>query len=135
MLYMTQFVVATVFCLITTISFAQTQGQLNEEAEKKYQKADKELNSFYQTILTEYKEDTAFIKNFKTAQRLWVQFRGAEMKAKYPDRESGYYGSVQPMCWYMYLTDLTEERTKKLKVWLIGIEEGDVCSGSVKTKN
>ena len=132
---MTQLILAAVFCLTIKISPAQTQGQLNEEAKNKYQKADKELNSSYQKILTEYKEDTAFIKNFQTAQLLWVQFRDADMKAKYPDREIGYYGSVQPMCWYMYLTDLTEERTKKLKVWLIGIEEGDVCSGSVKTKN
>jgi hypothetical protein len=57
------------------------------------------------------------------------------MKIKYPDREDGYYGSVQPMCWCMYVTYLTQERTKKLKVWLTGIEEGDVCSGSVKTKD
>lgn len=57
------------------------------------------------------------------------------MKSKYPDREEGYYGSIHPMCWILYLTELTEERTKKLKTWLLGIEEGDVCNGSVKTKN
>jgi hypothetical protein len=57
------------------------------------------------------------------------------MKAKYPHREDGYYGSVQPMCWYMYITDLTDDRTKKLKAWLTRIEEGDVCAGSVKTKD
>jgi uncharacterized protein YecT (DUF1311 family) len=85
--------------------------------------------------LKEYTEDTAFIKNLKAAQRIWVQFHDAEMKAKYPDREDAYYGSVQPMCWYSYKTELTEERTKKLKIWVTGIEEGDVCSGSVKTKD
>ena len=31
-----------------------------------------------------------------------------------------------------YLDELTKSRIKTLKVWLDGIEEGDVCSGSVK---
>lgn len=37
------------------------------------------------------------------------------------------------MCRVSYLLELTEERTKKLKIWLTGIPEGDICSGSVKT--
>lgn len=114
--------------------FSQTQLEMNQEANKDYQKADKELNATYQKILTEYKTDIEFIKNLKIAQRAWMQFRDAEMKARYPDREPGYYGSIQPMCWSMYLTDLTKERNQKLKLWLTGMEEGDACSGSVKTK-
>ena len=54
------------------------------------------------------------------------------MKAMFPDREPGYYGSVQPMCWYTYMTQLTRERIKTLNVWLTGTIEGDVCAGSVK---
>ena len=108
---------------------------MNEDAIKSYQKADKELNTIYQKILKEYAEDTVFIKNFKSAQRIWVQSRDAEMKALYPDREDGYYGSVQPMCWYTSITQLTDERAKKLKIWVTGVREGDVCSGSVKTKD
>jgi uncharacterized protein YecT (DUF1311 family) len=123
------------FCLANFFCFGQTQLDLNDKAHKDYLKADKELNSIYQKILNEYRSDTAFIKNFKQAQKIWVQFRDAEMSAKYPKREEGYYGSVQPMCWSMYLQKLTEERTKDIKIWLEGIEEGDVCAGSVKTKN
>lgn len=33
---------------------------------------------------------------------------------------------------FLILKELTEERTEKLKVWLNGIEEGDMCIGSVK---
>ena len=132
---MTRLIFSIIFCWTITFCFGQSQGEMNEDAAKDYQKADKELNNVFQEILKEYKEDTAFIKNLKVAQKIWVQFRDAEMKAKYPDREDGYYGSVQPMCWYLYKTELTEERSKKLKVWLTGIEEGDVCSGSVKTKD
>ena len=42
------------------------------------------------------------------------------------------YGSVYPMCYSLFLKEMTEERTKKLRVWLTGIKEGDICSGSVK---
>jgi hypothetical protein len=38
------------------------------------------------------------------------------------------------MCVLFYLEKLTLERIKTLKVWIDGIEEGDVCTGSVKTK-
>ena len=132
---MTRVIFITLFCFLTTLCFAQSQGEMNADADKKYQVADKKLNTVYQKILADYKADTAFIKNFKIAQRLWVQYRDAEMKAIFPDREAGYYGSVQPMCWSVYLTSLTEERTKTITVWLTGMEEGEVCSGSIKTKN
>jgi uncharacterized protein YecT (DUF1311 family) len=120
--------------LSSCFCFAQTQMEMNEQAFANYQKADKELNVTYQKILKEYKADTAFIKNLKATQKIWVKFRDAEVKAIYPDREPGYYGSIQPLCKYNYLTDFTAERTKKLKIWLDGAEENDMCSGSVKTK-
>jgi len=56
------------------------------------------------------------------------------MKMKYPDREPGYYGSIQPMCEAMYLAELTQDRIKALKVWIEGVEEGDMCAGTVKVK-
>lgn len=111
-------------------TIAQTQTEMNEEAKNNYLKADKELNLVYNKILKAYKADAVFIKNFKNAQKIWIQFRDAEMKSKFP--ESQDYGSVQPMCWSSYLQELTEERTNKLKIWLTGFNEGDVCSGSVK---
>ncbi len=131
---MRTFIIALVLCISTNFSLAQTQLEMNTEAGNSFLKADKELNSTYTKILKEYKSDTDFIKNLKTAQNIWIKFRDAEMKMKYPDRKSGYYGSIQPVCWYNFLEELTKKRTEELKIWLIGIEEGDSCSGSVKTK-
>jgi uncharacterized protein YecT (DUF1311 family) len=129
------FALTTFLCLtISNQTFGQTQLEMNQEEESNYLKADKELNLVYNQILNEYKSDKEFIKNLKNAQRIWIQFRDAEMKSKYPDREQGYYGSIHTMCWTIYIRDLTEERTNKLRVWLTGIEEGDACSGSVKMK-
>ena len=107
---------------------------MNEDAQKNYLKTEKELNAVYNKILTDYNADTAFIQNLKIAQRLWLKLRD-EMLAKYPNRGQGYYGSVFPMCWSMYKEQLTTERIKNLRIWLTGIEEGDVCGGSVKTKH
>ena len=120
------------FCCFAT--YAQTQMDMNESAGKDFEKADKELNRIYQQILKNNADDTAFINNLKIAQRIWIQFRDAEMKMKYPDRPDGYYGSVFPMCWELYLTQLTDERIKTLKEWIIGEEEGDVCGGTVPVK-
>ena len=46
-----------------------------------------------------------------------------------------HYGSVYPMCRSYILAEMTEQRTNKLKVWLEGIEEGEVCLGTIKMKD
>lgn len=132
---MTKYFISTIIGILTlSISFGQTQNEMNQNEYAAYKKAEKEINSVYQRILKENSFDTEFLKNLKAAQRLWIQFRDAEVKAKYPNRTQGYYGSVYPMCVSIYLTQLTQDRIKTLRIWLTGIEEGDVCSGSVKTK-
>jgi uncharacterized protein YecT (DUF1311 family) len=123
------------FGLIVSTGFAQTQSELNKEKNDSFMEADRELNEIYKKILSEYKSDSLFVNNLKVSQRIWITFRDAELKMKYPDREPEYYGSVHPMCISMYLEYLTRERIKTLKVWLDGIEEGDACNGSVKIKN
>ncbi len=125
----------SLFIGLSFCSYAQSQGEMNQDAAKSFQKADKELNDIYKKILIDYKEDTLFIKNLKISQRLWVQFKKAELDMKYPYYGASFYGNVLPMCELIYEEQLTKDRIKTLKVWLTGIEEGDVCSGSVKTKN
>jgi uncharacterized protein YecT (DUF1311 family) len=118
------------FLLLSKVAFSQTQLEMNQQAHADYLKADKALNTVYRKILSLYKADTVFIANLKESQRIWITFRDAEIKMKYPHREPGYYGSVQPLCWSGYLEQLTHERTE----WLKGAEEGDVCAGSVMIK-
>lgn len=120
-------------CFMSRVSFAQTQTAMNFTAAANFKKADLALNAVYHKIFSEYRSDTSFLKNLKISQNIWVKFRDAEMLVRYPG--SGDYGSVQPMCWAMYKTELTESRTKALQLWLSGIEEGDVCAGTVKTKD
>jgi uncharacterized protein YecT (DUF1311 family) len=123
-----------VFLLIGKAALSQTQLEMNQQAHAAYQQADKELNTVYRKILSLYKADTVFIANLKESQRIWIKFRDAEVKMKYPDREAGFYGSVQPLCWSNYLKQLTHQRTERLREWLKGAEEGDVYAGSALMK-
>lgn len=126
----------TVILFFTSlVSVSQTQQEMNMTAKQAYIKSDKELNDVYQNILSEYKNDTLFIEKLKKSQRLWILFRDAELDMKFPKKNKGInYGSVYPMCVSYYLKSLTEQRTQTLEVWLTGIEEGELCKGSVKLR-
>ena len=131
--------ILTIFALIVvgalwTEAGAQTQGEMNQDAAGEFKAADDKLNAIYQQILEDYADDETFIANLKEAQRCWITFRDAQLKMKYPDREPGYYGSIQPMCEAMYLTELTQERIKTLNLWIDGVAEGDACAGTVRVK-
>ena len=132
---MKKFLSCILLILICKYAFSQSQSEMNMTEQKNFLQADKELNQVYQTILKEYKTDAAFAKSLKASQRLWIQFRDAELSMMYPDRETGYYGSIHPMCLSVYKTELTNERIKKLRVWLVGREEGNSCSSSIKIKH
>ena len=113
-------------------ALGQTEQSMNERAARKMNKAEEELNLVYQKVVKEYAQDTAFIFKLRISQRIWIQFREAELNMKYP-RNPMDYGSVWPMCFASYKEQLTRDRIKTLKQWLDGEEEGDVCNGSVKT--
>jgi len=114
---------------------AVTQADLNDCAGEQLAAADAELNRVYKAILEKYKEDALFVEKLRAAQRAWLTFRDAEIEAKYPHtKEPGFYGSSIRMCDPLYRVQLIQERIKKLREWLDGSEEGDVCSGSVDVK-
>ncbi|HJZ67911.1 MAG TPA: lysozyme inhibitor LprI family protein [Blastocatellia bacterium] len=124
-------IVLTVLLLVVSSS-AQTQGQMNDEACRKYQQADAEMSRVYKQVVAEYKSETAFIKKLGIAQRAWLAFRDAHLEALFPEIDKTRYGSVYPMCRCDVLAELSRERTKMLKKWTAGNKEGDVCTGSVK---
>lgn len=112
---------------------ATTQLESNDCAGKQHQEADAELNRVYKAVLAKYEKDPLFIEKLRAAQRAWLAYRDAEIEAKFPHAAEGnYYGSIFPMCDALYRARLTEERTRKLREWLDGGEEGDACGGSVE---
>ena len=111
--------------------YPQTQAEMTYAALQDYKLAETALNEVYNRILKEYKSDKVFIRNLKESQSLWVKFRDAEVKLKFPEYSSKA-GSARTMCQLFLLKDITEARTAELKKWHEGAEEGDVCAGSMK---
>lgn len=111
---------------------SQSQSEINTSAQSYYEKADAKLNQVYNAILKEYSSNEEFVENLKRSERIWIEFRDAELLVKYPKNDGTRNGSVFPTCYYYYLAELTEARTKTLQQWLDGAMQGDVCSGSIK---
>lgn len=120
------------FLTINLSGFSQTQAEFNKEAYAQFKESDKRLNEVYKAILTIYSNDTIFIQNLKKSQRIWIQFRDAEMLMKYPNYSDQTIDSIQPSCHSHYKRELTNQRIDRLIDWVIGIEEGYICNGSIQ---
>ena len=107
---------------------------MSQQAYDNFQKVDQQLNEVYQQITNLYASDTVFVERLRASQRIWVQFRDAELAMKYPPRGADHYGSIHPVCRAYYLRDLTEERIETLNHWLDSSEESEACTGSVMVK-
>ena len=114
-------------------ALSQTQSASGQDACARLQQADALLNKTYNQVLTDYSKNAAFIRKLKIAQRAWIAYRDAQIEALYPEPDKrAAYGSVYPMCRCIALAQLTTQRAAELKKWIDGIEEGDVCPGSIK---
>ena len=128
---MSKYLLFFVLTLFTINSFAQTQLEMNEESYRSYKKVDDELGVVYKKILTKYAKNIEFINALKASERLWIQFRDAELKMMYPALEKSFaYGSMYPMCVNYYLEELTAKRVEQLMHWLKPVRDGESCTGS-----
>ena len=109
----------TFFVFSNTALFAQTQGEMNMDAFNSYKKVDKELGYVYNKILSKYSKNTKFVNAMRSSERLWIQFRDAEVKMMFPsDDPRKSYGSMYPLLLNSYLEELTKARINQLKLWL-----------------
>ena len=114
---------------------AMTQLKMNQCAGVEYKEADAELNRVYKKIREIYKDDKLFLKKLKKAQLAWIKLRDADLELEYPhSADPSYYGSSFSMCAAGHKTWLTLRRVEFLKRWLVGAEEGNICSGSLQNR-
>jgi uncharacterized protein YecT (DUF1311 family) len=96
-------------------------------------KADNELNLVYKKIRHVYSDDKVFLDSLKKSQIAWIKFRDLHLKSLYPAEDPSInYGSNYRMCYMYDAVEITKLRIEQLNKWLIGVEEGDVCYGSMK---
>lgn len=111
---------------------AASSAQMGACAGADARAADAELDRVYRDVLRRHAKDRVFIAKLRTAQRAWIAFRDAEIAARYPAADPlPAYGDVFPMCAARLREELIRARTAQLRRWLDGVQEGDVCSGSL----
>ncbi len=140
------FIAAVIFISLTSVSFgaskkscadeALTQDGMNECYKSTLKDTERRLNSIYDKVLNKNQDDPVFMQKFKAAQNAWAAYRDAQLAALYPhaEEEPQYYGSVYRMCYYIERQQLTTARIKELRRWIDGVEEGEVCCGSLPIK-
>lgn len=115
------------------IAGAQTQLELNAEAHHELKLSEQTMDSVFTAVVEKYDDSPDFIVRLKKAQKAWISYRDAHLESMYPGKNKrANYGSVYPLCASTFLVQLNNQRTEQLKKWLDGIEEGDVCAGSVR---
>ena len=90
---------------------AQSQGEMNAQAEADFEKADKELNLVHQKVLKSADDDLARQK-LAAAQKAWIKFRDAQAEF---DADAGRGGTIAPCLYAASKTDTTEQRIAVLK--------------------
>ena len=88
----------------------QTQLEMNQEAHRNFEKADKDLNLVYSKLSKAL--DAKRRAKLKEAQRAWLKFRDAESAFWASEMEGG---SAYPMLYSGTQANLTKKRTKELK--------------------
>ncbi len=101
---------------------AGNTAEMNECADRAYQKADKALNAAYKQTLEYIRahggdekpyDAASWEKALKDAQRAWIAYRDAECKELVAIEWTGGSGTSAAVTGCM--TELTEQRTKMLK--------------------
>lgn len=95
---------------MVAMAFAQTQGEMNQEAKSDYEIADAELNKVYKELRANLSDEEK--ATLKEVQLVWLKYRDghAEFAAS---RYEG--GSMAPMVYAGALTSATEDRVEALK--------------------
>ncbi len=127
-----------IFALLILLNFAlpstaQTQLEMNLEACEALKAAENSLDATFRRILSEYHDEEVFLDKFMAAQDSWMNFRDAHLAALYPEKDSQTaYGTIFALCRCNALLELTRDRIQVLEKWIEGVEEGDICAGSIR---
>ena len=113
----------------------QTQLDMNMSAIERLQQTEEIHQRVYDEIMAIYADDKIFTRQLREAQRAWIKFRDAHLRAMWPKMDSEnprrLYGSVFPMCLTGLQNEVTRARVEQLLIWRKGVQEGDVCSGTI----
>ena len=96
---------------LTVPANAQTTAEMNERANRDYDKADKAMNSAYKKLLGRLNKKAK--ARLKKAQIAWLKFQDAEADFLDCEIEDGE-GTIQGVIHPSNLQEITEKRTREL---------------------
>ena len=132
---MRKIIIILIVLLSAGLAYASSQPEMNKEAYEEFAKVETEMKEVLNEIENVYRADREFLVQLRKTQKAWGKFRNTHLDALFPKEDKqGEYGTVYTMCYWMQMRAITHDRIKQLRVWLEGTDDGDVCSGSVKTK-
>jgi uncharacterized protein YecT (DUF1311 family) len=108
-------IILTFFILIscTSLTFSQTQLELNMQSSKEYKQDDNELNKVYKQVVSVINPSEK--QTLIASQKAWITDRDLECKFQ----AMGNTGdSMYPMVYSSCMTDMTKKRTQELKITL-----------------
>lgn len=113
---------------------ALSQGDINTCSETAAHAAQTRLNSLYQAVLAKYHDAPAQQARLRSAQQAWERYRDAELHAVYPHAgDPAYATAYTPTCHARLRLSLLRERIARLRQWLDGGIEGDLCAGALNS--
>lgn len=123
--------VVAITCLLSIVAFSQrkstrrdpcagvvTQADVNDCSRREYEKADAEINSVYQQLMSSLAEGEGGDvdqQKLKQAQLLWLKYRDADCESEASIYEGG---TIRPAVYNLCLASVTRERAKRLKAFL-----------------
>lgn len=112
---------------------AQTQYDINDCSQHAAQRAQTELDTLYRAVLAKYRDDPHLLRRLRAAQKAWERYRDAEFAAVYPHSgDPDYAADYTPTCSATLKLALTRSRIARLRLWLRGGIEGDLCAGAIR---
>lgn len=118
-----------------------SQAEMNNIEGENLQRAQKRLNTILDSINILYSKDevfysekqkTLFFKNLNLSQKSWLSYLETMVELKFP-KDDEFAGSSTGMSIAQYKNELIDKRIIDLNPWLIGIPQGDVGSGTIRT--
>jgi uncharacterized protein YecT (DUF1311 family) len=80
-----------------------------------YRLADRKLNAVYKELLTIKKSDSVFVQNLRKAERLWMQYRDAQLASRFLEHPSITAETASTKEELLFLVTLTQKRTQELQ--------------------
>lgn len=121
------------FLLVFCFASGQSIQDVKLRVRNNYESAVKSLDAVTNQIVKASADDSAFVSALLQSHKSWEILVDSKVSMKYPYGPGGY-GSSYGLCYYGFKTELVNRRIAELRPWIEGMEEGDICAGSVPNK-